>query len=326
MPRPPGARPLWPAPSRARSRRFAPSGPSTSRASRAASRPRWMRRSSRDSWTATPRGASHASAGSPWPPAGWRSGTRGSTAGRRSASSSAPSTAISGRARSSRPDFSGAVWRGLSPMIFPGPGVNSMGAAAAIEIGAKGPTVTLNQATVAGDLAIARAAVLIRSGQADAVVAGGVDEICPPVYRRLAEMGVLAPMGGALPEGSRPFAADHNGPVLGEGATFLVVEALDSAAARGATIHAEVLGALWGNLPVAPHTAPRSRRDRRSPVLPLLAPLRLPPRGPPPAGGGARGGGGRAAPGGAPPAAPPPPPPPPPSSAPPPRWGASSRG
>ena len=168
---------------------------------------------------------------------------------------------------------------GLSPMIFPGTVMNSMGAVAAIEIGAKGPTVTLNQATVAGDLAIARAAVLIRSGQADAVVAGGVDEICPPVYRRLAEMGVLSPMGGALPEGCRPFAADHNGPVLGEGATFLVVEALDSAAARGATIHAEVPGALWGNLPVAPHTAPRSRRDRRSPVLRLLARLGLPPEG-----------------------------------------------
>ncbi|MBI1957920.1 MAG: hypothetical protein HYS36_01670 [Candidatus Rokubacteria bacterium] len=168
---------------------------------------------------------------------------------------------------------------GLSPLIFPGTVMNSMGAVAAIEIGAKGPTVTLNQATVAGDLAIGRAAVLIRSGQADAVVAGGVDEICPPVYRRLAEMGVLSPMGGALPEGCRPFAADHNGPVLGEGATFLVLEALDIAAARGATIHAEVLGALWGNLPVAPHTAPRARRDRRSPVLRLLARLGLPPEG-----------------------------------------------
>jgi len=92
-------------------------------------------------------------------------------------------------------------------------------------------------------------------------------------------MGVLSPMGGALPEGCRPFAADHNGPVLGEGATFLVLEDLDIATARGATIHAEVAGAVWGNLPVAPHTAPRSRRDRRSPVLRLLARLGLPPEG-----------------------------------------------
>jgi len=166
---------------------------------------------------------------------------------------------------------------GLSPMIFPWTVMNSMGAVAAIDIGAKGPTVTVNQATVAGDLAIARAAALIRSGQADAVIAGGVDEICPSVYRRLAEMGALSPMGGALPEGCRPFAAAHNGPVIGEGATFLVLEDLEIAAARGATIHAEVSGALWGSIPVAPHTAPRARRDRRSPVLRLLALLGVPP-------------------------------------------------
>ncbi len=168
---------------------------------------------------------------------------------------------------------------GLSPMIFPGTVMNSMAAVAAIDIGARGPTVTVNQATVAGDLAIARAAALIRSGQADAVVAGGVDEICPSVYRRLVELHALSPMGGALPEGCRPFAPDHNGPVIGEGATFLVLEELESAGARGATVHAEVQGALWGNIPAAPHTAPARRRDGRSPVLRLLARLGIPPEG-----------------------------------------------
>ncbi len=182
--------------------------------------------------------------------------------------------------RSSEEFASGFLRRGvggLSPMIFPGTVMNSMGAAAAIAVGAKGPGVTVNQATVAGDLAVARAAALIRSGHAEAVVAGGVDEIYASVYRRLAEMALLSPMGGERPEGCRPYAPDHNGPVLGEGATFLVLEDRDAALTRGATIHGELRGALWGTIPVAPHTAPPTRRDERSPLRRLLAALDLAP-------------------------------------------------
>jgi 3-oxoacyl-[acyl-carrier-protein] synthase II len=160
---------------------------------------------------------------------------------------------------------------GLSPMIFPNTVMNSMAAQVAIAVGARGPTLTLNQATVAGDLALARAAALVAAGQARAVLAGGVDEICEPAYRQLARMGVLSPMAGEGPEGCRPFAGDHNGPVLGEGATFLVLEVHEIARERGARAIAEVLGADWGSVPVTPHTAPRARVDRRSPVPPLLA-------------------------------------------------------
>ena len=55
---------------------------------------------------------------------------------------------------------------GLSPMIFPNTVMNSMAAQVAIAVGAQGPTVTVNQATVPGDLAVARAAALVASGQA----------------------------------------------------------------------------------------------------------------------------------------------------------------
>ena len=68
-------------------------------------------------------------------------------------------------------------------------------------------------------------------------------------------------MGGDGPEGCRPYAPDHNGPVLGEGATFLVLEEMETARRRSASIHAEVLGSAWGGIPVAPHTAPIGRRD-----------------------------------------------------------------
>lgn len=160
---------------------------------------------------------------------------------------------------------------GLSPMIFPNTVMNSMAAQVAIAVGARGPTATVNQATVAGDLAVARATALILSGQASAVLAGGVDEISPAVYRHLARMGSLSPRAGGGAEGCRPFASDHNGSVLGEGATFVVLEERAAAHRRGARVLAEVLGAGWGAVPVAPHTAPRRRRDRRSPVPPLLS-------------------------------------------------------
>jgi 3-oxoacyl-[acyl-carrier-protein] synthase II len=159
---------------------------------------------------------------------------------------------------------------GLSPMIFPNTVMNTMASIAAIAIGAKAPSVTVNQATLAGDLAVARGARLIADGRAQAVVAGGVDELFEDVYRRLSQMGALSPMRSRAPEGCRPFAPDHNGPVLGEGATFLVLEEREAARARGARIVAEIAETAWGNVPTAPHTGGARRADVDSPVARLL--------------------------------------------------------
>ncbi len=159
---------------------------------------------------------------------------------------------------------------GLSPMIFPNTVMNTMASIAAIAIGAKAPSVTVNQSTLAGDLAVARGARLIADGRATAVVAGGVDELFQEVYQRLAEMGALSPMQSRAPEGCRPYAADHNGPVLGEGATFVVLEDLETARARGARVMAEIVEAAWGNVPTAPHTGRPTRIDDRSPAGRLI--------------------------------------------------------
>ena len=159
---------------------------------------------------------------------------------------------------------------GLSPMIFPNTVMNTMASVAAIAVGAKAASVTINQPTVVGDLAVARAATLVARGDADAAVAGGVDEICEIVYRHLSALGALSPMGGRGPEGCRPFAADHNGPVLGEGATFVVLEDLAAARRRGAAIVAEVVEAAWGSVPVTPHRARPDCADEGSPVGRLL--------------------------------------------------------
>jgi 3-oxoacyl-[acyl-carrier-protein] synthase II len=159
---------------------------------------------------------------------------------------------------------------GLSPMIFPNTVMNTMASIAAIAIGAKAPSVTVNQSTLAGDLAVARGARLIADGRATAVVAGGVDELFQDVYQRLAEMGALSPMRSGAPEGCRPYAADHNGPVLGEGATFVVLEDLETARARGARLMAKIVEAAWGNVPTAPHTGRPARIDDRSPAGRLI--------------------------------------------------------
>jgi 3-oxoacyl-[acyl-carrier-protein] synthase II len=160
---------------------------------------------------------------------------------------------------------------GLSPMIFPNTVMNTMASIAAIAIGAKAPSITVNQAVLAGDLAVARGARLVADGRAEAVVAGGVDELFHDVYERLAQMGALSPMRGRPGgEGCRPFAADHNGPVLGEGATFLVLEEREAARARGTRIIAEIAATAWGNVPVAPHTGHAGRKDPVSPVARLI--------------------------------------------------------
>ncbi len=149
---------------------------------------------------------------------------------------------------------------GLSPMIFPSTVMNTMAASAAIAVGAKGPSVTLNQATVAGELAVARAVSMVVSGRMPAVLVGGVDEICPILFRMLPALGGLSPMDGG-PEGCWPFDRRHNGPVRGEGATFVLLETLEGALRRGATIHAELRSAAWGNSPVGRDRVPRSDGD-----------------------------------------------------------------
>lgn len=152
---------------------------------------------------------------------------------------------------------------GLSPLVFPNTVMNGMAAHAAIALGARGPMLTLNQGGIAGELALVRAAALIASGRAPAVLAGGVDELSAILYRELARLRAMSPgraPGG--PEGCWPFDRRANGTVVGEGATFLLLETLGSAEARGARVYAELRAAVSGNLPAPAHGVPaRSRRD-----------------------------------------------------------------
>lgn len=145
--------------------------------------------------------------------------------------------------------------RGLRAFLFPNTVMNAIAGTVSIALGVKGPMLTLNQPGVAGELAVARAIALLASDRAPAVIACGVDELFPLLYNVLGLLNVPSPRGGGE-EACTPFDQRHNGPILGEGATAIVLETLDHAQARGAPILAHVRGADWGRLPARPYRYP----------------------------------------------------------------------
>jgi 3-oxoacyl-[acyl-carrier-protein] synthase II len=134
---------------------------------------------------------------------------------------------------------------GLSALLFPNTVMNTMAAATTIALGARALSLTVNAPTLAGELAITRAAASIAAGRAERLLAGGVDDADPFVAAVLGEMG--------LDLGAR-----------GEGAGFLVLESWQGARARRARVLGEVLAAVSGALPARPHGV---GRDDRSPAL-----------------------------------------------------------
>jgi 3-oxoacyl-[acyl-carrier-protein] synthase II len=95
--------------------------------------------------------------------------------------------------------------------------------------------VTLPNVCAAGTYAVGYGVDALRSGEADIALCGGADSPCRKTFASFYRFGALAH------EECQPFDADRGGVVFGEGAAMLVLESLESALARGATIHAEVL-------------------------------------------------------------------------------------
>ena len=121
-------------------------------------------------------------------------------------------------------------------------------------LGARGPCLTFSTACSAGAMAIAAAAEMIESGEADVMIAGGADSLSRLTLNGFGSLLLLDP------NGCRPFDAGRTGISLGEGAGMLVLEAEATAQARGAKILGRLSG--WGASCDASHaTAPHPEGD-----------------------------------------------------------------
>jgi 3-oxoacyl-[acyl-carrier-protein] synthase II len=113
-----------------------------------------------------------------------------------------------------------------------------------MKYGLTGAAITQAAACATGVLAFQDALRLIRSGEADVVVAGGVEApLLPMAFAALSNMGALSKRNDDPTHASRPFDKNRDGFVFGEGGAVFVIESLAHAKARGATIRAELLGA-----------------------------------------------------------------------------------
>jgi 3-oxoacyl-[acyl-carrier-protein] synthase II len=127
----------------------------------------------------------------------------------------------------------------LVPMMLPdtGPGM------VAIHLGVRGPNMAVVTACATGTNAVGEAAEIIRRGQAEVMLAGGTEAaIIPLAMAGLSVMTALSSRNEDPQRASRPFDAERDGFVMGEGAAVLVLESLEYAQARGARILGEVSG------------------------------------------------------------------------------------
>jgi 3-oxoacyl-[acyl-carrier-protein] synthase II len=116
---------------------------------------------------------------------------------------------------------------------------------AAAMVGATGPRSTVSTACTSSSQAIGEAMLRIRRGEVDTMITGGVDALSDPLMVvGFAKLGALSTRNADPRRASRPFDRHRDGFVLGEGAGFLVLEAEDTARARGAPILAAAEG--WG--------------------------------------------------------------------------------
>lgn len=129
--------------------------------------------------------------------------------------------------------------RRVSPFLVPMMMPNAGAATVSMRTGWRGPCETVVTACAAGTHAIAAAARLVASGRAEAAIGGGAEAAMTPLgIAAFTNMTALSTTGISC-----PFDARRDGFVMGEGAAALVLEELGHARARGARIHAELLGA-----------------------------------------------------------------------------------
>ncbi len=126
----------------------------------------------------------------------------------------------------------------VHPLTIPRTMANAAASQISMEMGLTGPAFTISTACSSSNHAFAQALALLRSGMADAAIAGGSEApFSFGLLKAWEAMRVVAP------DTCRPFCRDRKGMILGEGGGMLMLEPLDAAKARGARIYAELAGA-----------------------------------------------------------------------------------
>jgi 3-oxoacyl-[acyl-carrier-protein] synthase II len=125
------------------------------------------------------------------------------------------------------------------PMMLP----DSPAGLVAIEYGVRGPNMAIVTACATGTNSIGEATEMIRRGAADVMLAGSTESAITPItFAGMGVMGAISTRNDEPGRASRPFDAERDGFIIGEGAGTLVLESLEFAQARGAKILAEVTG------------------------------------------------------------------------------------
>ncbi|QOP45145.1 beta-ketoacyl-ACP synthase II [Sulfurimonas paralvinellae] len=133
--------------------------------------------------------------------------------------------------------------RRISPFFIPGALVNMLGGFVSIEHGTKGPNLSSVTACAAGTHAINEAVKTIMLGGADKMLVVTAESAITGVgVGGFAAMKALSTRNDDPKHASRPFDADRDGFVMGEGAAALVLETYEDAVARGANIYGEIIG------------------------------------------------------------------------------------
>ena len=131
----------------------------------------------------------------------------------------------------------------ISPFFIPMLIANEAPGNIAIQYGIKGPNLSIVTACATGGHSIGDAYRIIQYGDADVMVAGGTEaNLTPLTVGGFNALKALSTRNDAPEKASRPFDKERDGFVIGEGAGIVIMEELDHAQKRGATIYAEVAG------------------------------------------------------------------------------------
>jgi len=145
----------------------------------------------------------------------------------------------------------------VNPILVPNIVMNAPAGHASIELGFRGINTTVTHFAVSAETAIAYAAAEIRHGRADFILAGGVDILSKFYFESLIKFHALSPQKGR-PEICRPFDAQRNGTVVGEGCGLICLESMESALTRGRKPYCEIKGEGMGSSPAKPTGWPQT--------------------------------------------------------------------